>query len=120
MRASTWITRFVNNFRKIKKRGPQTTSEIQRQDKFYIKREKRKIEHSERFQESKKQLNLQLNCEGTWSVRAECREFTRYNTSTGAFTSPVAFNLAISLPLSIWLYHFFGDVQYGGHKAMTE
>ena len=48
------ITRFINNCRKIKKRGPLTTSEIQCQEKLYIEREQRKIEHSEKFEENRK------------------------------------------------------------------
>ena len=58
LRVSAWVTRLVNNFRKIKKKRPLLTSEIQCQKKFYIKREKRKVEHSEEFEESRNGLNL--------------------------------------------------------------
>ena len=64
LRVSAWLTRFISNCRKIKKTEPLTTSEIQYQEIFYIKREQRKVEHSGKFEESRKQLNLQLNCEG--------------------------------------------------------
>ena len=69
MRVSAWVTRFVSDCRKIKKRGPLTTSEIQYQERFYIKREQRKVVHSQKFEESRKQLNLQLNCEGIYEFR---------------------------------------------------
>ena len=64
-----WITRFINNCGKIKKRGPLITSEIQCQEKFYIKLEQRKVEHSEKFEKSRKRLNLELNCEGIYECR---------------------------------------------------
>ena len=70
LRVSAWITRFINNFEKNKKRGTLTTSEKQCQEKFYIKREQRKVEHSEKLEDSRKWLNLQLNCENIY----ECRE----------------------------------------------
>ena len=69
LRVATWITRFINNCQKIKKVGLLTTSKIQCQEKFYIKREQRKVQYSEIFQESRKQLNLQLNCEGIYECR---------------------------------------------------
>ena len=69
LRISAWITRFINNCQKIKKRRPSTNSEISYQEKFYIKREQRKVEHSEKSEVSRKQLNLQLNFE----VIYECR-----------------------------------------------
>ena len=68
MRISAWITRFINDCRKTKKGGRLTISEIQCQDKFYTKREQRKVEHSENFEESRKQLNLLLNCEGIYDL----------------------------------------------------
>ena len=40
LRISTWITRFINNCRKFKKRGHLATSEIQCQEKFYINENK--------------------------------------------------------------------------------
>ena len=58
LRVSVWITRFINNCRKIKKKGPLTTSEIQCKQKFYIKCDQRTVEHSQKFEESRKQLNL--------------------------------------------------------------
>ena len=58
LRVSVWITRFTKNCQKIKKREPLTTLEIQSEGKFYIKCEQRKVEHSDQFEESRKQLNL--------------------------------------------------------------
>ena len=87
MRVSAWIRRFINNCRKIKKRGPLTTSEIQCQEKFYIKREQRKVEHSEKFEESRKQLNLQLNCEGIYECRGRIQGV--YPTSSSALNEKI-------------------------------
>ena len=53
LRALAWITRFISNCQNIKKRGSLITSEIQGQRKFYIKREQRKVEHSEKSEETK-------------------------------------------------------------------
>ena len=69
LKVSTWIIRFINNCSKIKERGPLTTSEIQCQDNFYIKQ--KKVERSEKFEESRKRLNLQLNCEGIYKYRSK-------------------------------------------------
>ena len=71
LRVSGWIRRFINDCQKIKKRGALTTSEIQCQEKFYIKREQRKVEHSKKFKEIRKQLNLQLNCESIYECRGK-------------------------------------------------
>ena len=59
----------MNNCPRITKRESLTTSEIQCQEKFYIKREQRKVKHSEKFEESRKWLNLQINCEGIYEGR---------------------------------------------------
>ena len=48
---------------------PLATSEMQRQDNFDIKLEQRKVEHSKKFEQSRKQLNLQLNREGIYECR---------------------------------------------------
>ena len=48
---------------------PLATSEMQRQDNFDIKLEQRKVEHSKKVEQSRKQLNLQLNCEGVYECR---------------------------------------------------
>ena len=39
LRVSAWVARFINNCQKTSKIGPLATSEIQCQEKFYIKRE---------------------------------------------------------------------------------
>ena len=77
MRISSWITRFINNCQKIKKKGSLTTSEIQFHKKFHIKREPRKTEHSEQFEESRKQLNIQLDCESIYDCGGRSA-FTQY------------------------------------------
>ena len=69
LKVSAWITRFINNFERNKKKRILTTSEIQCQEKFYIKREKRKVEHSEKLEDSRKWLNLQLNYENIYERR---------------------------------------------------
>ena len=39
------------------------------QERFYIQLEQRKVKHSEKFEQSRKQLNLQLNCECIYQCR---------------------------------------------------
>ena len=60
------------SLKKLKK-SALTTSEIQCQEKLCIKREQRKLEHSEDIEERKKQLNLQLNCEGIYECRGRIK-----------------------------------------------
>ena len=43
---------------------------MQCQEKFYNYREQRKAEYSQKFEESRKQLNLQLNYEGIYEGRS--------------------------------------------------
>ena len=52
---------------------------------LYIKREQRKLEHSEKFEESRKRLNLQLNCEGI----CECRGSPIYLPSSSALSEKI-------------------------------
>ena len=71
MGVSAWVTNFLNNCRKIQKRGSLKSSEIQCQKKFCIKCKQRKVEHSEKFEETRKQLNLLLNCESICKCRGK-------------------------------------------------
>ena len=68
LRVSTWVTRFISNCQKNgeKKASNNFRNTISRECEC----EQRKLKHSEKFEESKKQLNLQLNCEGIYECRA--------------------------------------------------
>ena len=43
LRVLNWVNRFIKNCHHSKKSGPLTTSEIEKQRKFYIKSEQKKI-----------------------------------------------------------------------------
>ena len=69
MRILAWIYRFINNSRKVKKSGPLTTEEIDRRRKYLIKQVQREVEHSEKFIDNQKRLNLHKNQEGVYECR---------------------------------------------------
>ena len=69
MRILTWIYRFINNSRKIKKSDLLTTEEIDRRRKYLIKQVQREVEHSEKFIDNQKRLNLHKNQEGIYEFR---------------------------------------------------
>ena len=69
---------------------PLTNSEIQCQEKFYIKREQRKIERSEKFEESRKQLNLQLNRKSTYECSGRIQDvYPIYLPSSSALSEKI-------------------------------
>ena len=90
LRVSAWITKFINNCRKFRKKEPLTTSEIPCWEKFCVKREQRKVEHSEKFEESRKWLNLLLNCEGIYECRSRIQGiYPIYLPSSSALSEKV-------------------------------
>ena len=66
LRISARIYRFINNSRKVKKSGPLTIEEIERRRKYLIKPAQREVEHSEKFIDNQKRLNLYKNQEGIY------------------------------------------------------
>ena len=68
MRLSAWITRFINNCEQIKKRGSLIISEMQCQKKFYIKPEKRKVEHSEKGINREGIYECRGKIQGVWPI----------------------------------------------------
>lgn len=62
LRISSFVIRFINNYRELKKCGP--TEEVLIQRKFIIKREQNHYENTENFKSSSEHLNLQMNKEG--------------------------------------------------------
>ena len=68
LRLSAWITRFINNCEQIKKRGSLIISEMQCQKKFYIKPEKRKVEHSEKGINREGIYECRGKIQGVWPI----------------------------------------------------
>ena len=64
LRVSAWVNRFINNCRKTKVRGLLTTREIEKQKKFWIKREQHRFRDTEKVKIDVKSLDLQENSEG--------------------------------------------------------
>ena len=58
MRILSWIYSFINNSKKFKKSDPLTTDETERRRKYLIKQSQRRVEHSEKFIDNQKTLNL--------------------------------------------------------------
>ena len=63
MRILAWIYSFINNSKKFKKSDLLTTDETERRRKYLIKQSHRKVEHSEKFIDNQKTLNLHKNQE---------------------------------------------------------
>ena len=70
LRILAGIYRFINNSRKVKKSDPLTTEEIDRRRKYLIKQVQREMEHSEKFIDNQKILNLHKNWEGIYECRS--------------------------------------------------
>ena len=51
---STWVNRFIKNCYHSKLPGPLTTSVIEKQRKFYINGEQKRLQSSEKFQQDRK------------------------------------------------------------------
>ena len=69
MRVTAWVNRFIQNCRHSKQSDPLKTSEIEKQRKFYIKSEQKRLESSDQFQDDRKRLNLVQNSEGIYECR---------------------------------------------------
>ena len=63
LRVSTWVNRFIKNCHHSKLPAPLITSEIEKQRKFFIKWEQKRLESSKKFQQDHKGLNLVQNTE---------------------------------------------------------
>ena len=59
MRILTWINGFINDSRKAKKSGLLTTEEVEGSRKHLIKQAQREVEHSEKFMDNQKRVNLE-------------------------------------------------------------
>ena len=70
---------------------------------LYIKHEQRKVEHSDKFEESRKQLNLQLNCKAIYECRGRIQGVYSINLPTSSALSEKAF-------MSAHRKTFFGGV----------
>ena len=66
MRILAWMYRFINNSRKVKKSRPLTTEEIERRRMYLVKQALKEMEHSEKFIDNQKRLNLHKNQEGIY------------------------------------------------------
>ena len=71
LRILAWIYRFINNSRKVIKSGPLTSKEIERRIKYLIEQVQREVEHSEKFIDNQKRLNLHKNQEGIYECRVK-------------------------------------------------
>ena len=66
LRVTARVNRFIQNCRHSKQSAPLKTSEIEKQRKFYIKSEQKRLESSDQFQEDRKHLNLVQISEGIY------------------------------------------------------
>ena len=65
LRITSWIFRFLSNYRRTKQSRPLTTSEIEQRMKFWIKREQQRVQHSEKFK-----INVKVNSEGIYVCKS--------------------------------------------------
>ena len=68
LRLSAWVNRLECHH--SKQSSPLTTSGIEKQRKFYIKGEQKRLESSEKFQQVRKSTNLVQNTEGMYECRS--------------------------------------------------
>ena len=66
VRILSWIKLFRTNCKKQQVRGPLTTSEIENQKEFLIKKEQHRYGKCEKFEVSQQQFNLKLSEEGLY------------------------------------------------------
>ena len=72
MRITTWIARFIHNCTSKKSErlsGPLTTEEIDKQIKFWVRREQRRYSDTEEFKADQLRLNLQGDENGIYKCR---------------------------------------------------
>ena len=67
---TSWVSRFINNIRRTKAKGPLTTEELINQQKFWTKREHQRYKNGNKFKSDAEHLNLKENTEGIY----ECQE----------------------------------------------
>ena len=63
LRITSWVSRFINNVRRTKVKGPLTTEELINQQKFWTKREQ------QRYKPDTERLNLKENTEGIYECQ---------------------------------------------------
>ena len=74
LRVSAWVNRFIKNCHHSKQSDPLTTSEIEKQRKFYIISEQKRLVSSEKFQQDRKSFNLVQNTDGIFECIGRIQE----------------------------------------------
>ena len=69
LRITSWISRFVNNVRATKLKGPVTTEELINQQKFWTKREKLGYKNDKKVKSDTEYLNLKENTKGIYECQ---------------------------------------------------
>ena len=85
VRITTWGTRFIQNCRNKKSNrltGPLSTTEIEKQVKWWIKRDQKIYSATEKFQEDKLRRNLQKNN----TYREDCSRCTLVYSLWGSWS----------------------------------
>ena len=93
MRILAWIYRFINNSRKVIKSGPLTSKEIERRRKYLIEQVQREVEHSEKFIDNQKRLNLHKNQEEIYECRGRIEgPYSAYIPSKSILSQKIIFS----------------------------
>ena len=69
IRITCWISRFFNNCRRTKTKGPLKTEETNKQLKYWIHLERQKHKGSDKFKSDEQQLNFKINKEGLYKCQ---------------------------------------------------
>ena len=68
-RITCWISRFINNCRRTKTKGPLTTEETNKQLRHWIYGEQEKHKENDKLKSDEQQLNLKINKEGLYEFQ---------------------------------------------------
>ena len=92
LRIVGWVTRFINNCRKVSTYafGTITTDEIMKQEMVLVKQTQERAVSDVKFLEDKKQLGLALNEDGIWECHGRIQgEYPIYLPDTALFTTKI-------------------------------
>ena len=69
LRITSRISRLINNVRRTKVKGPQTTEELINQQNFWTKREQQRYKNDDKFKSDTEHLNLKESTEGIYECQ---------------------------------------------------
>ena len=69
LRITSRVSRFINNVRRTKVKGPLTTEELINQQNYWTKREQQRYKNDDKFKSDTEHLNLKENTKGIYECQ---------------------------------------------------